>query len=156
MFSYYYEYNGGMNENKFSPYSTCCGRPMHYAPHKECGCDSGCRDEYPCSRPACIKKQLPDCTAKAVIPEVTVETVEGITNLANCFVHVTSINTTYYIDDKHRVMITWAGPIEIDSYDIEANPLNIRSQSVYTEVESVYSHVYFDKRGVAHIMGREA
>lgn len=67
----------------------------------------------------------------AVIPSVTVENVSGIKGLSDCFVHVTSNNTTYYIDDKGRMMITWAGPIEAPGYDYEANPLKLRSQSVY-------------------------
>ena len=71
-------------------------------------------NEYPYAMKACIRNKTPDCMAKAVIPSTTVETVDGITNLANCFVHVTSINTTYYIDDKHRPMIIWAGPVETD------------------------------------------
>lgn len=70
--------------------------------------------EYPCAMPACIRNKQPDCLAKAVIPSITVNTVDGITNLANCFVHVTDINTTYYVDDKHRPMIIWAGDVEVD------------------------------------------
>ena len=42
--------------------------------------------------------------------------------------HVTGINTTFYIDDKHRTMITWAGPVEYDNYDLAANSLGLRSQ----------------------------
>lgn len=67
----------------------------------------------------------------AVIPSVTVDSVEGLRDLADCFAHVTSINTTFYIDDKHRMMITWAGPVEVEDYDYENNPLNLRSQTVY-------------------------
>lgn len=105
---------------------------------------------------ACIRKKQPDCTAKAVIPATTVETVDGILNLANCFVHVTSTNTTYYIDDKHRPMITWAGPVESEAYDITTNTLNLRSQTLYTTINGVYSEVYFDKTGTAHVIGQEA
>lgn len=94
--------------------------------------------------------------AKAVIPAITVDSVDGITNLANCFVHVTSINTTYYIDDKHRPMLVWAGPIEIDAYDIEANELGLRSQTLYTKINDVFTEVYFDRSGTAHIIGQEA
>ena len=67
----------------------------------------------------------------AVIPAITVDDISGIRNIADCFVHVANINTTFYIDDKHRMMITWAGPVEIDDYDYEANPLGLRSQKVY-------------------------
>lgn len=118
-------------------------------------CDS-CFEEYKYTMPACIRNQAPDCKAKAVIPSITVQTVDGITDLANCFVHVTDINTTFYVDDKHRVMITWAGPVEIAAYDIETNALNLRSQTCYTTINGTYSEVYFDKQGEAHIIGQEA
>lgn len=141
-----------MNEEKFSPYSQCCGRPMHYAPKAKCNYNDCCFEEYKGVMPACIKNKQPDCLAKAVIPSITVETADGITNLANCFVHVTSINTTLYVDDKHRPMITWVGPVEIDNYDIVNNPLNLRGQTCYTMINNVYTEVYFDKYGVGHIM----
>jgi hypothetical protein len=67
----------------------------------------------------------------AVIPTVVVETTDGLKELADCFVHVANINTTFYIDDKHRSIITWAGPVEVNDYDYEANPLKLRSQTVY-------------------------
>lgn len=114
-------------------------------------CDS-CFEEYKYTMPACIRNQAPDCKAKAVIPSITVQTVDGITDLANCFVHVTNINTTFYVDDKHRVMITWAGPVEIAAYDIETNALNLRSQDCYTTIDGQYAHIHFDKEGIAHIM----
>ena len=120
------------------------------------GCyNDSCLEEYNYTMPACIKNQAPNCMAKAVIPSITVETIDGLTNLANCFVHVTSINTTFYIDDKHRPMITWAGPVEIAAYDIETNVLNLRSQTLYTTISGVYSEVYFDKQGTAHVLGQE-
>ena len=106
--------------------------------------------------PACIRKKAPDCTAKAVIPSITVDTIDGITNLANCFVHVNTINSTFYIDDKHRPMIIWAGPVEVTAYNIETNELGLRSQSCFTTVDGVYSEVYFDKQGIGHIVGQEA
>lgn len=93
--------------------------------------------------------------AKAVIPAVTTETVDNITALANCFVHVSNINTTFYIDDKHRPMITWAGPVEIDMYDYQENPLNLRSQTCYSTINGTFTEIYFDKTGTAHIIGTE-
>ncbi|MEE0871009.1 MAG: hypothetical protein U0L52_06550, partial [Bacteroidaceae bacterium] len=36
--------------------------------------------------------------------------------------------TTFYIDDKHRPIITWAGPVEYDNYDLALNSLDLRSQ----------------------------
>lgn len=136
----------------------CCGRPMHYAPKPKCNYNSCCLNEYHYTMPACIRNKQPDCTAKAVIPSITVETTDGITNLANCFVHVTSINTTFYIDDKHRPMIIWSGPVEIDAYDIETNELGLRGQTCYTTMPGVVGlvEVYFDKQGVGHVMGMEA
>lgn len=134
---------------------SCCGRPFPVAPEDKCKFNDGCLSETCGCALGCIKIDADPCKAKAVIPAITTETVDGITNLANCFVHVTDINTTFYIDDKHRPMIIWAGTVEIESYDIETNPLGLRSQSMYTNIENVYSHVYFDKQGVAHIVGKE-
>ena len=156
MFRYICGYNGGMEKDKYSPYSQCCGRPMHYAPQPKCNYNDCCLEEYKYSMPACIRNKQPDCEAKAVIPSVTVGTTEGLTNLANCFVHVTGINTTFYVDDKHRPMIVWAGPVEIVNYDIETNELNLRSQFCLTTVGDIYTEVYFDKQGVGHIIGQEA
>lgn len=119
-------------------------------------CDS-CFEEYKYTMPACIRNQAPDCKAKAVIPSVTTQTVDGLTNLANCFVHVTDINTTFYVDDKHRPMIIWAGPVEIDAYDIETNELGLRSQTCYTTMPGAFGlvEIYFDKNGEPHLMGEE-
>lgn len=144
-----------MNEKYNAPNSGCCGRPFPKAEPK-CKYNNCCLDEYRYTMPACIRHKQPDCMAKAVIPAVTVETTDGITNLANCFVHVTGINTTFYIDDKHRPMMVWAGPVEIDNYDIIANENNLRSQTLYTTIDNVFTEVYFDKNGVAHIIGQEA
>lgn len=78
---------------------------------------------------------------QAVIPSVVVDDVSGLKNLADCFVHVTSINTTFYIDDKHRTTITWAGPVNVNDYDAEANPLNLRNQTVY-DFQNEKAYVY--------------
>lgn len=144
-----------MDKKEF--YDNCekCGRPMHYNTTPKCNYNDCCLNEYHHTMPACIKNREPDCMAKAVIPAITVDNTDGITNLANCLVHVTSINTTFYIDDKHRPMITWAGAVEVDAYDIENNPLNLRAQDCYTTVGGVYKLVRFDKQGVGHIMATE-
>ena len=81
----------------------------------------------------------------AVIPAITVDDVSGIKNIADCFVHVSNINTTFYIDDKHRMMITWAGPVEVEDYDVKENPLRLRSQTVYDYFNN--RMVYYDKVG---------
>ena len=105
--------------------------------------------------PACFRYQKPLCPAVAVIPAITVDTTEGVTSLANSLVHVTSNNTTYYIDDKHRPMLVWAGPAEIDAYDIEDNPNGLRSQFCLTTINGKDATVYFDKQGVAKIISKE-
>lgn len=128
---------------------------MSYAPENKCKFNDCCLSETCGCALGCIKKDADPCKAKAVIPSITVDTVEGITNLANCFVHVTTINTTFYVDDKHRPMIVWAGPVEVGNYDIEANELNLRSQFCLTTVNGIFTEVYFDKQGVGHIIGTE-
>lgn len=147
------------NDNYHNEHNPCthgCGRPFVYATTPKCNYSCGCSSEYGCAMPACIRNKQPDCLAKAVIPAITVDTMDGLTNLANCFVHVTSVNTTFYVDDKHRLMMVWAGPIELDNYDIVVNEKNFRSQTLYTTINNVFTEVYFDKGGVAHIIGQEA
>ena len=118
--------------------------------------------------PACIRNQQPDCLAKAVIPSITVETVDGLTNLANCFVHVTSTNTTYYIDDKHRPMIIWAGPVEVElpsdissqeEFEEFIRSFDLKSQFLYVKIFDADSNnygfdsFYFDKTGKIYFAG---
>ena len=59
---------------------------------------------------------------------MVVEHADSLKDLCNTFVHVSDINTTFYIDDKHRPIITWAGPVEYDNYDLTLNSLDLRSQ----------------------------
>ncbi len=81
--------------------------------------------------PAHIKKWAkPQCPVTATIPLVEVATPENIKKLSNCFVYVQSTNTTYYIDNQHRFIQTWAGPVFAEDYDYEENPLNLRGQFV--------------------------
>ena len=158
-----------MEKEKYSPYSQCCGRPMHYAPKPKCNYNSCCLNEYHYTMPACIRNKQPDCLAKAVIPSITVETTDGITNLANCFVHVAGINTTFYIDDKHRPMIIWAGSVEKDwplnkteeEYNqmLLANELGLKSQHIYykyintdTQTREILDF-YYDKNGRPYFVG---
>lgn len=85
-----------------------------------------------CTIPGCIKKIIPNCHKQlAVIPAVTVDNKTGLKGLAECFAHVADINTTFYIDDKHRIMIVWAGPVEVENYAYTTNPLGLRSQMCY-------------------------
>ena len=159
-----------MNEKYNAPNSPCCGRPMHYAPQPKCNYNDCCLNEYKYTMPACIRNKQPDCLAKAVIPATTVETVDGITNLANCFVHVTSINTTYYIDDKHRPMIIWVGPVEATWPDnsteeeinqmLLGNKLGLKSQHIYYRYYNDDDNMYFildfyyDKTGTPYFVGK--
>lgn len=86
--------------------------------------DKGCM-------PAHIKKWAkPECPVKAVIPLVEVATPENLKKLSNCFAYVQSTNTTYYIDNQHRFIVCWAGPVFQDGYDYNTNPLGLRGQFV--------------------------
>ena len=142
-----------VEETYNAPNSSCCGRPMEYAKEPQCNYTDACMDEYCCPKLGSIKETEPDCRHKAVIPSITVESVEGITNLANCLVHVNDINTTFYVDDKHRVMITWAGPVDIPGYDMENNPEGFRDQIVTDKEKNIA--VIYDKYGKGYTFGIE-
>jgi hypothetical protein len=71
--------------------------------------------------------------------------VNNLKDLADCFVHVANINTTFYIDDKHRITTVWAGPVDIDGYDYVSNPLNIRGQTVYDFTNN--RAIYYNTQG---------
>lgn len=149
---------------------TCnnCGRSFKTA-GDGCNFNNNCIQEYSCTMPACIRNKQPDCTAAAVIPSITVDTIDGITNLANCFVHVNNINTTFYVDDKHRIMITWAGNVETTlpadvTTDVElvafVKSFGLRSQFLYvtfktsdTPARNLVKAFYFDKTGKAYAAG---
>ena len=93
-------------------------------------------NEYGPKVPACIQPCKPGCPYVAVIPTVTVQDKSGIKNLSACFVHVANINTTFYIDDKHRIIVTYAGPIIAKDYDFDKNPLDARNQLVFDFVSN--------------------
>lgn len=137
--------------------TTCseCGRPWAICKQDGgCGCNK-CKDikfcEYGRMANGCIREKQPGCPMQAVIPSVTIESIDGIKNLADCLVHVSDINTTFYIDDKHRPIITWAGPIDIPGYDMEGNPNNYRDQIV-TDVANQMAVIY-DKSGKGYMFG---
>lgn len=150
-------YNKGMNNgsNKCGNCGTTCsqcGRPWAI-----CKQDGGCKCnkcgdvkfcEYGKMANGCIREKQPGCPMQAVIPSVTIESIEGIKNLADCLVHVSDINTTFYIDDKHRPIVTWAGLISVSGYDVEANPKNFRGQVVYDTTADLL--IVFDSQGVGH------
>ena len=151
-----------MNERYNTPNSGCCGRPFHYDKAKKCGENHCCFNEYDYKMNACIRRKQPDCTAQAVIPAVTIEAIDGITNYSNAFVHVTSTNTTYYVDDKHTPIMVWAGNIEVNlpstitteeefiafirSFNLRGQYLNVK---IYIEDWQNYiiDSFYFDKTG---------
>lgn len=86
----------------------------------------------------------PECPV-AYIPVLSVEREENLKGLAGCFVHVGANNTTYYIDGRSRMITAWAGPVEVDFYDYEKNPLGLRSQTVY-DFENNRA-IYYNKIG---------
>lgn len=124
---------------------------MHYATEPKCNYNNCCMNEYCGCKLGRIKEMDPTCDSTAVIPSITVDSIEGITNLANCLVHVTSNNTTYYVDDKHRIVITWAGPVDIPGYDMETNPNKYKDQIV-TDIEKGVAVIY-DKHGKGYLFG---
>ena len=159
---------GMMNEKYNAPNSPCCGRPINYAPEQKCKCYDNCLSETCGTMPACIRNKQPDCLAKAVIPAVTVDSVDGLTNLANCFVHVTSINTTFYIDDKHRPMMVWAGDVEVNlpasvvtdaQWEEFLHSFNLNGQFLYVKTHDIDNNkdviisFYFDKTGKTYRAG---
>lgn len=156
-------------------YKSCtkCGRPQTLCKGECCnkpkcgGCQ--CR-EYGCKHNACIREINPECPYTAVIPSVVVEHTSNLKDLADCFVHVTDINTTFYIDDKHRMTITWVGPIEEEAdpnwteQDLEehvlSNPRGLRSQYAYYKAfngdsgKYIIDVFYYDKTGKAYSAGK--
>lgn len=118
-----------MNDNEYHKTCDQCGRPMAYCKGQCCGKPQGCQCKEYCGKVCgAIRPGEPKCPYQAVIPSLTVESVSNLKDLADCFVHVSNINTTFYIDDKHRIMTTWAGPVEYNNYDLDANELGLRSQ----------------------------
>lgn len=96
--------------------------------------------------PAHIRKWAPpQCPVKAVIPLVEVATPENLKGLSNCFVYVQSTNTTYYIDNQHRFIVCWSGPVESNNYDLDANVLGLRNQFLIDEANGYGA--YYDKIG---------
>lgn len=116
------------NDETYTP-CTNCGRPLSYCKGQCCGKPKGCQcREYGPSVCGAIRQCEPKCPHAAVIPSVVVEHADSLKDLCDTFVHVSDINTTFYIDDKHRPIITWAGPVEYDNYDLALNSLDLRSQ----------------------------
>lgn len=138
-------YNWSMNDETYTP-CTKCGRPMAYCKGQCCGKPKGCQcREYGPSVCGAIRQCEPKCPFTATIPSVVVEHADSLKDLCNTFVHVSDINTTFYIDDKHRPIITWAGPVEYDNYDLALNSLDLRSQFLIDFANS--RGAYYNKTG---------
>lgn len=138
------------NDETYTP-CTSCGRPMRYCKGQCCGKPRGCQcQEYGPKVCGAIRPGEPHCPYQAVIPSLTVESVSNLKDLADCFVHVSNINTTFYIDDKHCPVITWAGPVEVDDYDYANNPLGLRSQMLYDFQNN--RAVYYNKSGAYRLV----
>ena len=157
-------------ENK-NFYDQCekCGRSFPKGEPCKCNFNSCCMTEYRRNVKGCIRNKNPECPYNAVIASVTVETIDGISNLADCFVHVVNINTTFYIDDKHRPIIVWAGPVEVDlPADIQTseqweefiNSFDLKGQFLYVKFfdndinKNVIDAFYFDKSGKKYFAGQ--
>lgn len=120
----------------------------HYGHYDHCGhCGFS---EYGDTVLGGLRNVKPECPYMAVIPTVTVVDKSNIKGLADCFVHVSNINTTYYIDDKHRMLVTWAGPVEESNYDYEENPLGLRGQTVYDFANN--RAIYYNKTGAYRLI----
>lgn len=155
--------------NKEEYYQNCekCGRPFPKAKPCSCTCNFG-TGEYRLKAKGCIRNKNPECPYNAVIASVTVENIDGIGNLADCFVHVTSINTTFYIDDKHRIMTIWQGPVETtvpadvqteEQFEEFIKSFGLRSQYLYVKIhdndnnQDLYQAFFFDKTGTGYYYG---
>lgn len=86
--------------------------------------------EYGEKRCGVLREQDTAKCAKAVIPVLAVEHIADLRGLSACFVHVIDTNSTYYIDDKYRLVLTWAGTVEADDYNFATNPRRLRNQWV--------------------------
>lgn len=134
-----------MNDDTYTP-CTKCGRPMKYCKGQCCGKPRGCEcKEYGPAVCGVIRQRQPECPYTAVIPSMVVEHADNLKDLCDTFVHVSDLNTTFYIDDKHRTIITWAGPVEYDNYDLVANSLGLRSQFLIDFANE--RGAYYDKTG---------
>lgn len=156
--------------DKKNYYEQCekCGRPFPKGEVKTCSCNFGL-GEYRLNVKGCIRNKNPECPYNAVIASVTVETTDGIKNLADCFVHVVDINTTFYIDDKHRPIIIWAGPVEVElpsdvqteeQWEEFVNSFDLKGQFLYIKFfdsdsnKNVINTFYFDKSGKKYFAGQ--
>lgn len=156
------------NDETYTP-CTKCGRPMAYCKGQCCGKTKGCQCKEYCGKVCgAIRPGEPHCPYQAVIPSLTVESVSNLKDLADCFVHVSNINTTFYIDDKHRITTIWAGPVEVDlpeSVDTQeefeefVKSFDLHSQHLYMRFfdhdgnKYLIDVFYFTKTGIIYWAG---
>lgn len=171
LFGLFSRYNGCMMSNYLNDKEIrggCCGRPMVYAPENKCNFNNCCLSETCGCSVGRIVKDADPCKSCCVIPSITVDTTDGLTNLANCLVHVTSINTTFYIDSQHRPMIIWAGDVEVNLPDSVVtdeqwgeflHSFNLNGQFLYVKThdadnnKDIIISFYFDKTGKIYWAG---
>lgn len=137
---------------------TKCGRPMavcngdcdcHPKPVRACPCEDAVN--------ACLARgKMPNCENKAYIPWITLPNLDAAKNVFNSLVQISENNTLYYIGCDQRVTKLVANPVEIDNYDLENNPNNLRSQFVidfannrgaYYNETGEYQIFYFGEHG---------
>lgn len=62
---------------------------------------------------------------------VSVPSVENIKSLANVFVHVMDINSTFFVSSCHEIIPLMQSDVYVRDYDYKANPLHLRGQTVH-------------------------
>lgn len=75
-----------------------------------------------------------DYKSNACSPQPSVvqtQSVEGIKGLSNAFVYVVNINSTFFISSCYEPTLIFAGPVFIDNYSPQGNPLGLRAQTCY-------------------------
>lgn len=107
--------------------------------------------EYDYTLPACIRHNVAKCSECAVLPRKVVETRSDMLKYRDTLVYVKENNCTYYLDEQGSPMFEWPDVVEKDKYDIDANPLNLRSQFCLSVVERDGKEEkvmgYYDKNG---------
>lgn len=121
----------------------------HPKPARACPCEDAVN--------ACLARgKMPNCENKAYIPWITLPNLDAAKNVFNSLVQISENNTLYYIGCDQRVTKLVANPVEIDNYDLENNPNNLRSQFVidfannrgaYYNETGEYQIFYFGEHG---------
>lgn len=79
---------------------------------------------------------IPNCS-NPVPGSVSVQTVDGLKSLANCYAYVSSINSTFFVDSCRHITIIYSGPVYINNYDPTQNPLDLRDKVCYDFANNV-------------------